>query len=491
MDTLDPNTPPVLPRDDAESTLPQNDAVPVTGPPPPPLPARIPARVLLISIFLGLAGIFVLCVAVGIMLAGGSVPWSRSVVVISDSAPWEGMERAWVRTLARESLPPPAPFWTELEHALQATEDGRMIRDVLDAGAQERVIAIDAPLDGVALESGRVPERGANEVLAGDLARWDTITLDGTEFKVVGRLHRRTSVALFAYLLPYDPVHAPLFEDSSEAQRAWFDEEGLVHLAGMPRNEALDELPDDAELLGGMTRAQVPVVLANFLGIALVVAGAAGITTWLFRALTRLRMPVAGALFTAAAHWPRLFIAHHAVFFGMFLVVMMVGASFPRANMHLMNFIQGIFLEGHLQYVGDAYASGNIIRAAIATFFNNYVQQTLLYTLAASVIVPFLGLLKTTASFLITGFGMAPIWTSTIQLLPFHAITIGIELEAYIVACFAVTLWPVYIVLAIVRRRLALVGHGAAIMVSAAIVSGVLLALGALYEAASLILLSM
>src|SRR5690606_21198658 len=109
-------------------------------------------------------------------------------------------------------------------------------------------------------------------------------------------------------------------------------------------------------------RASTWVTFANIVGLAMIVAGTAGLHIWVFRWLARMRLPLIGSLFAAAAQWPRLFVAHHLVFFGLFLAVMIVGATMPLANMRLMNFIQGIFQEGDLQYVGDAYASGNILR---------------------------------------------------------------------------------------------------------------------------------
>lgn len=472
--------------------LPPDDVAP-ERPPPPPLPPAVPPRVAFVSAGLGLAGLLVLFLSVGILNAErNTLPWKDALVVVDESPPWDGMEPAWVRPLPHESLPAPSPLWEELDAAFQATEDGRMVLEFLDTENREQVLAIDTAIDTLEpmLTSGRLPEAGRPEVLAGDLARWDSITLDGIEFTVVGRLTRGTSALVFGYLIPYAPEFDALFRDSPDAQKAWFDRAGMARFVDMPQDEAMEILPEDAEIIGGMTRAPTSVVAANILGIALIVASAAGFHVWLFRWMTRLRIPIMGALFTAAAQWRRLFVAIHVVFYGLFIAVMIAGAAFPLANMLLMNVIQGIFREGHLQYVGDAYASGNIVMAAAATFYNNYVQQTFLYTLVASIFIPFVGLLKTAASFALTGFGMAPIWSATIQLLPFHSITIAIELEAYVIACFAVTLWPIYVVKAIVRRSAGSLAHGAAVMISTAAITAILLALAALYEATSLILLS-
>ena len=476
------------------------DEAPVTGDapataeppsPPPPVPWLGP-RALLVFLIVGLSGLCMLFFMVALLHEDrAALPWKDALVVVQDSPPWDGIQPAWVRPLPVESLSKASPFWQEVKVALESSEDGRMVLDVLALDKQERVVAVDVPMEPLAplLESGRLPRRGANEVLAGDLARWDSFTLDGAAFRVVGRLTRGTSALLFGYLLSYDTVHAPLFEGSPEAMRAWFDPDGLARLAHMTPEEVDASIPNDAEVIGGLTRASTGIAFGNILGIALVVVGGAGCHVWLFQALARTRLALLHSLFNATAAWPRLFVAHHVVFFGLFLGVMVAGTAMPLANMRLMNVIQNIFQEGDLQYVGDAYASGNILDAAEATFINNYVRQTLVLTLAVSVVVPFFGLVKTALSFALAGFGMAPIWTSAIQVLPFHSITIALELEAYIVACFAVTLWPVYIVLGVAHRRVGDFAQGLAIMGSTAIVTAVLLALAALYEAATLILL--
>jgi hypothetical protein len=324
------------------------------------------------------------------------------------------------------------------------------------------------------------------EVLAGDLARWDTFVLDGTEFAVVGRIPRSASATVYGYFLPYHDAHAALFDG---ADRAWLDLEGLQHLAETDPDAVDSTLPEDAEVIGGMMRAPAWAAFASIAGILLVIAGGAGLHIIVFRRLARATIPLLGPVFRETARFPRLFLAHHVILLGLFLAFMLAGALMPLMNLRLMVIIQGIFAEGDLKYVGDAYASGNVWSAAVATFVNNYLHQTLYYTLIASLFIPFFGLLKNVASFALAGFGMAPIWTSTLPVLPFHSITIALELEAYVVACFAVTLWPVMIVLAIRQRDAEYITRGATLMASTAVMAALLLAFAALYEAASLILL--
>jgi hypothetical protein len=179
----------------------------------------------------------------------------------------------------------------------------------------------------------------------------------------------------------------------------------------------------------------------------------------------------------------------HLFMFGWFFTMLVAGMLNPLGNMRLMNLIRNAFQEGGLEYVGRAFESGNVLLAAAAIFANNYLVQTLALTLAVSLIVPFAGLIKTLASFTLAGFGMAPIWSNLLPVLPAHSITIAVELEAYVVACFAVVLWPVYVVRAVWRSNIREVLHGLSIVGGAAVVTGVILGVAALYEAVTLMTL--
>jgi uncharacterized ion transporter superfamily protein YfcC len=85
---------------------------------------------------------------------------------------------------------------------------------------------------------------------------------------------------------------------------------------------------------------------------------------------------------------------------------------------------------------------------------------------------------------------MTPLWSGIPGLLLFHSITIVLELEAYIYACVAVCIFWLRIVRGLGNRMVMESFHDAAkMLLSATLLAGLVLAVAALYEAASLILL--
>jgi hypothetical protein len=166
---------------------------------------------------------------------------------------------------------------------------------------------------------------------------------------------------------------------------------------------------------------------------------------------------------------------------------MAFGMLQPLQNLRVMGMVTGIFTEGELQYVQEAYQSGNVFRAAAATFMNNYVYQTLVLTLGIS-LLPFApGVFKTVMSFGLVGFAMAPNAVGTANGYSFHSLTMVFELEAYIVACFCALYWVRQFFLASYQRDLRAAGRGLSVMAGGVLVTAIMLAFAALYEAASLI----
>jgi hypothetical protein len=91
-------------------------------------------------------------------------------------------------------------------------------------------------------------------------------------------------------------------------------------------------------------------------------------------------------------------------------------------------------------------------------------------------------------SFLLIGGAMAPAWSGSAAMLMLHSITMVLELEAYILACFAITAWPLTLLAGIWSRQfLDSLKRGVLMLLSAMVVTGVLLAVAALYEALTLI----
>lgn len=360
------------------------------------------------------------------------------------------------------------------------------------------------------LASGRLPRPGKHEVLAGALAKDAPFKLDGTEFTVTGRMHDTVGALFYAYMLPQHPNIQKHFTDG-KAQKGWLHPNG-VHalrktLAKQPEkagevleqkaetapetDEARSESPGSARpVFEDRTVTPAPFAWGTLLGL---LAMAVGGTLFYWRVSVRLatdRVSPFGRLFAETVRRRRLFLGAHLVMYAVFFGFMGAGLLMPQWGYQMTRYMTAAFTEGGLSYIGEAYASGNILSAAGATFLNNYIVQTLGLTYLASLAVPLApGLFKTAASFAVVGFAMAPTWAGTASGMTFHGITMVLEMEGYILASFVVVLWPVYLVRAALGGGRAAVAHGLRLMLLGAVVSGVILAFAALYEAATLIIL--
>ncbi len=399
-------------------------------------------------------------------------------------------------------------------HLLGALLGWDRFKDTVRLTDPEWVLTMDLPgyrMEPL-LESGRLPEPGAPEVLAGDLARMEPFQLDGQTFHVVGRLKRSASVFLFTYLLPRSSAFAESFSPERGARTGLF-----VQDAGRLFDE--DLLPDlypapvvsDAEAESGTDGAatetpetEPPLVLPNYLGgimrspdgIALQVLSAlftiaCGGICFVYCLFVRLyagNSVLARPFLGAVKERSSLFLYMHLFFYGVFFLTMLFVIDNPLLAYRLKLYIEMAFSRGGMGHVGAAYDSGSIAWAAWMTFYNNYIEQTLLLTFFISLIPVPLGLIKNLLSFLLIGGAMSPIWTGSADMFTLHSVTMVLELEAYILACFAITAWPLTLIEGMrVRRCLYGVKRGLLLLLSAALVTGVLLALAAMYEALTLI----
>jgi hypothetical protein len=188
---------------------------------------------------------------------------------------------------------------------------------------------------------------------------------------------------------------------------------------------------------------------------------------------------------------PRLIVLVHVVLYGAFFLMMLLAFRYPVANVRAASLVRDAFAKGELSYIGKAYASGDILRASGATFVQNYLVATILFTILPSLVVPFAGLFKNLVSFATVGFVMAPLWTGSAPKLVYHSVTMALEMEGYIIASFVVIVWPLRIAKGILGGAFSNeVIQGLRIVASGALLAGIMLAIAALYEATTLIILS-
>ncbi len=453
---------------------------------PPAEPFR-PVRGIKGPVALALLGVLVLAI-LGVLEDhwADSQPWIDALVFPGTVIEKEGRVPLWTRDVERAAA---APSDDPLQAALKTLLETEGLGE--GGSPPEYVMAIEMPPETFAplLASGRLPEPGRPEVLAGNLADESPFTLDGVAFTVTGRLRGCVSGFTIDYLLPYDPALEHFFSEAAGARR------GSLFVDGMRRIEELAPATESAKRLkspdfsGGQIRTPALYAWAAWMGLLLVAAG--GVTAYrrVFVRLSQYPSLTLGPIIQETVHRPRLFAALHILMYPTFFGAMAAGLCLPELNYRLTEYLGYVFTQGELSYVGDAYASGDILKATGATFLNNYVVQTLGLTFAISIFPIPLGVLKTLVSFGMVGFGMAPLWYGAAAGYAYHSITMVLELEAYVLACFTVTVWPIHW-----WRTLTGPAPGREfflnlrLFLGGALLAGIMLALAALYEATTLIL---
>ena len=383
----------------------------------------------------------------------------------------------------------------------------------------ELLIALDVSAEQQAelLASGRLPEPGKPEVLAGSLARDEAFWIDDVQFTITGRLADSVSGFLFSYMLPHASDFGYLFPDAPNTARGLLVisgetllEEGI--LPDNPRQTSHntstetavieeDSNETDADKVakvdeplavppytGGMLLAQQNVAKLSIFGLLLTALGGAVAHFSLFRLLQVRGCRPLQAILDMIASRPSLYWGMHVLFYGVFFLSMYESISNPLLTYRITQYIQAVFSDGGLGYIGEAYASGDVIAAAWPTFYNNYIEQTLGLTFMISLFpIPF-GLIKNLMSFSLVGGALTPLWVGTSQAYILHSLTMVFELQGYIIACFAITAWPLHLIAGMrLGQFFSYVKSGLLMLFTAAILTGLMLGIAALYEAFTLI----
>jgi len=421
-------------------------------------------------------------------------PWSRAVVLRAANAPYGGI-RVWMRPAPADGEDVGLGISIEEQARLNEYEAGKADFTGWIAAVDANASALDRLLD-----SGRLPRPGQPELLAGPLTSAQTIVLDALPFTVVGRLKPSVASFTISYLLPASPALASHFQNHPAAIP------GYVFPKGPP--EHLDAGSDQV-LLWSPAQTLAVYSAELWLGLLLVVWGGAQLYRRVFlsarRGAPRLLQPLLSEITRRSHEWQ----AAHIMLYGLFFGAMAAACFHPKLAYMVKAYVTHEFSQGRLGYIGAAYESQNIPRATLATFVNNYVVQTLVLTFGASLVVIPLGALKTAMSFMMVGLGMAPLWTQQAGLYWYHAITLVLEMEAYVLAVFVAIRWCTFQMRALllspraffraltwraeregssrfIRKRLCWNGR---VMLGGVIATALMLALAALYEAATLIVI--
>jgi hypothetical protein len=416
-------------------------------------------------------------------------PWENALLVPDAALPADstGLIPVVARRLPLE-LPPSIQSFIDRVRA--AFPDAKEEIDRLQLDKGERVVLLSPPVDTLTplLASGRLPVPGMPEAVAGDLASRSTFDLDGASFSVVGRLQRGVAGLAYAYVIPKNPAMQQHFTAESGATKGWIDPEGFKRLEEDETYLAGENVP---EMVGGLVRSPSVIAALVLAGLCLVACAGSVLQVRVLRRASARAPSFLRAVLLEIAQRPALLIFVHAALYGVFFIMMLVAFRYQAAEIRITSLVRDEFAKGELSYIGNAYASGDILRAAAATFFQNYVVATLLFTLLPSLILPFAGLLKNLLSFAVVGFVMAPVWTGSAAKLVYHSITMALEMEAYIMATFVVIVWPLRIFKGLAGGAFPdQLAQALRIVLSGALLAGIMLAIAALYEAATLIILS-
>jgi hypothetical protein len=481
-------------------------------PVPPPLPGKDGGE----HPFPEQPNLYVVLIAVGVFLmllvAGresawlSKQPWGNAVVVLNGEAASEDAIPVVARQVPTDNYPE-----SELGALLKSNPETKELVESMKLDQGERLLKIDLPPTAFQplLRSGRVPRPGAPEVLAGDLTQLESFVLYGETFTVVGHLARPVPLAVGAYVLPHDLKFEPYFSDPAVERGSLYIEGAEVlrqHFEGADDMAARMALAQ--HVFGGRSRTQPVYAWLVYAALVIVAVGGMGLAAWWcrFRAYSG---GLFGPLYRACHDQPNFFFLIHAGLYGVLFVAMARGMAHPVLHLHLGSLVEGMFAEGSLSYIGEAYASGNIPQAAAATWWNNYVVQTVGLTFFASFgmwyagMLPWLpsalllwplpiGLFKTVLSFALVGVVMAPAYSGIAGSYSFHSITMVLELEAYILACFVILAWPLNLLRAFAapgRDWRPALAASMRLLGSGILFTGALLAVAGLYEAATLILL--
>lgn len=419
-------------------------------------------------------------------------PWSGAMVLVHGGPPWDEAVPARVRQLTRtEVLASAARSGVDVggliteELASQIAQTQPDLADALKFDLAEHVVSLPLPEAGwdELLASGRPPEPGQPELVAGALCRFDTVRLDGVDFSVTGRFKRHVASFAFAYATPDAPETAVHF---AGADPAWFDSEGLPRLSQQAGAQTGDV---EQRLLLPYTPASKPVIGLTLLGLILVALGGGVLQCRLLRALQCVPSPFRPAL-AALGEAPRVLAITHVALYGTLFGAMAIMPFFPVFSMQLTHFFQHTFTEGPLRDVGEAYQSGNIFRAANATWTQNYLRVTVLFSVVPALFVLPVPLVLAIMAlrFGLAGAALSPMWSGSASRFVYHAITMTLELEVYIlIGFFALILLWRFIRIAVHPNPFKQFLQGFTILISGTLLAGLLLYIAALYEAVTLI----
>ena len=190
---------------------------------------------------------------------------------------------------------------------------------------------------------------------------------------------------------------------------------------------------------------------------------------------------------------PRLVWAVHLAYFGLVIVGSVLIYELPVVQAVFLTFVrEGLSApSGPLSAVAQAYTSGNIPRAAVATFLINFLVGSLVQITLTSMIIPGSGVLLAVLRSFLWGLLLAPTMVILAQTMIPHSGTMLLEGEGYILATIFGLLIPIHIFQSSLGGNpLSRFGRVLWLNIKANFWVAVVLAIAACYEATEVILMN-
>jgi hypothetical protein len=390
------------------------------------------------------------------------------------------------------------------------------------------VLPLDAlGLDESSLQTGRLPAAGANEVIAGPAVKdTDHVVIGDRTLEVVGRLVD-ADFAVFAgsFLMPPSAATKDLLPEDDPSVRA-------ATAVPLSREQARDRKlveeraktfpPSKYTVIAAAERLDARSYYLYLAGLAIMLLGGSGALIWLYRlgADWSRRHGLAGKDDAFAGgtepgdaptapprgrpNWlaapllelqkrARLVWGVHLAYFGLVILGSILIHQFPEIQAFFLSLVNKALSDpkNPLGVAGQAYASGNIPRAALVTFVVNFFLGSLACITIPSILVPGSGTLLAILRSIMWGVILAPTFVLLAGSMLPHSVTLLLEGEGYILATIFGLLIPIHIVQeSLGGNPLTRFGRVLLLNLQALVLVAVVLAVAACYEATEVILMS-
>jgi hypothetical protein len=302
------------------------------------------------------------------------------------------------------------------------------------------------------LVSGRLPQSGRDEVLAGArLPGRRKIAVGDRTLEVAGVLE--PSVALFAdsYLVAPDAPEALFPEGDRAVHDAVLIEltaEQALDRKVVRQIEAAYPAPKFHRYMPMDRLGRGPYYL-YLTGQALFLLGGSGVIIALYGWLAgRIGWRPLAAPLQEIVRRRRLYWAAHVVYFGLVIAGALIIYELPEVQSVMMTAVRAQITapSGPLGAAGRAYGSGSIPRAAAVTFAVNFFLGSLAVISLPSIVVPGVGIFIAMLRAVSWGLLLGPTFVQTaLGMIP-HSGTMLVEGEGYILAAFFALLIPIYLI---------------------------------------------